>query len=543
MGGLGFPRSRRSLAVLFVAACSVLGVGVAVALGDDNPQPVNFTHNVVDAPAPVPDAVFGNSPAVKTGTAICSTVTSSAANVNTDCTEATVGPHNETSIAVNPTDANNMIGGANDYQLALNPGGHMSESVLSRAHVTVDGGKTWSMYPLYSNSTYQATGDPSVAFDASGHAYYATLGFRFVGPANAQNPDVLVANSGDKGKTWNVSVVATGSGVETSVGDLLDKEYVAAWGNGNAIVVFGDFRLGKGGSVTSARISASVTHNSGKNWSAPTPISGNLDEAFVATPVVASDGRIYVSFLNTTDLTTGRDDYEVVEVSPSTGALLNGPFKVATVIDGATDYPIAFGRQTYRDSVFRSWAAGNIAADPSNPAHLAVVWSDMRNSTTPAPSDPYSATTNSDVVVSQSFNNGHTWSSTPVALTLSGDQWMPWGVYDTTGHLRIGFFDRSIDPSNHKYAYSLATETAPGTLTFGTSQLSTVSSDPTTGDRWFARNVNAAFPFATAFLGDYSNIAATASGGIVAYWTDLRNDITFAGRTGKGEDAYFAKSS
>src|SRR5205085_3613651 len=112
------------------------------------------------------------------------------------------------------------------------------------------------------------------------------------------------------------------------------------------------------------------------------------------------DGRIYVSFLNTTDLTTGRDDYEVVEVSPASGALLHGPVKVATVIDGATDYPIAFGRQTYQDSVFRSWAAGNIAADPTNARHLAVVWS---NSTLPAPSDPYKATTNSDVIVSQSF--------------------------------------------------------------------------------------------------------------------------------------------
>jgi hypothetical protein len=541
MGGHERLRRHRSLAVVFVAASCVLGAGVAVALGDDNPQPVNLTHNVVDAPAPVPDAVFGNSPAVKTGTAICSTATSAAANVNTDCSDgATVGPHNETSIAVNPTDANNLIGGANDYQLALNPGGQVSESVLSRAHVTFDGGKTWSMYPLNSNSTYQATGDPSVAFDASGHAYYATLGFRFVGPGNAQNPDVLVANSGNKGKKWSVSVVATGSGVETSVGDLLDKEYVAAWGTGNAIVVFGDFRLGNGGSFVSARIFSSVTHNAGKSWSAPTLISGNLDEAFVATPVVAANGRIYVSFLNTTDLTTGRDDYEVVEVSPATGALLHGPFKVATTIDGFTDYPIAFGRQTYQDSVFRSWAAGNIAADPTNAAHLAVVWSDMRNSVIPAPSNPYGTTTNSDVVVSQSFDNGHTWSS-PVALTLSGDQWMPWGVYDTSGRLRIGYFDRSVDPSNHKYAYSLATETGP--LTFATTQVSTVNSDPTTGDRWFARNVNASFPFATAFLGDYGNIAATASGGVVAYWTDLRTDVTFAGVTRKGEDAFFGKSS
>src|SRR6478609_6727850 len=265
----------------------MLGMGLltglaSTALADDNPQPVNMTHNVTGAPAPVAGAVFGSGPAVKTGSAICSTATQSGANVNTDCENK--GPTNETSIAVNPTNTQNILGGDNDYQLAVNPGGHTSESVLSRAHVTFDGGKTWSMYPVFSNSSYQGTGDPALAFDASGHAYYGTLGFRFVGPTSATNPDVLVSNSGDGGKTWNVVRVAAGSGTETSVGDLLDKEYVAAWGNGNAIVTYGDFRLGNKGAFISARIYSSVTHDGGSSWSTPVVISGSLDVAFVSTP-------------------------------------------------------------------------------------------------------------------------------------------------------------------------------------------------------------------------------------------------------------------
>jgi hypothetical protein len=163
----------------------------------------------------------------------------------------------------------------------------------------------------------------------------------------------------------------------------------------------------------------------------------------------------------------------------------------------------------------------------------------MRNSTLPAPSDAYSATTNSDIIVSQSFNSGLTWSA-PAAIALTGDQFQPWSVYDTSGRLRIGFFDRSVDSTNHMYAYSLATETSPRSLNFASAPVSTVNSDPTTGDRWFRRTVNAGFPNATAFLGDYSNIAARPDGGVVAYWTDLRNDVTFAGLTLKGEDAYFA---
>ena len=73
--------------------------------------------------------------------------------------------------------------------------------------------------------------------------------------------------------------------------------------------------------------------------------------------------------------------------------------------------------------------------------------------------------------------------------------------------------------------------------------MTTTLSDPTKGDRWFARSVHTGFDFATAFLGDYSNIAATADGHVVAYWTDMREDITFAGRTGHGEDAYFGRAS
>jgi hypothetical protein len=528
------------LAVLaaVVTVVPFLGAGAASAGDGDALQPVDNSHNVMNAPAPVSNAVFGSPPgATRTGVPICTTATSFAANVNTDC--ETNGPHNETSIAVNPTNPLNIIGGANDYQLGLNPGGQVSETVQSRAHVTFDGGRTWSEYPLYSNQAYQATGDPAVAFDADGHAYYATLGFRFIGPTNL-NPDVLVANSGDSGRTWTVSRIATGSGNFGSVGDLLDKEYVAAWGHGNAIVTFGDFRLGQRGALLTGQIYSSVTHDHGATWSKPVLISGTLDQAFVSVPVVAADGRVYVTFMNTSDLTTGRDTYEVVEVSPLTGARLAGPFAVGLVIDGRTDYPVALGSQTYQDSVFRTWAAGNITADPTNAAHLAVVWSDMRNSVLPAPRDPYAAVTNSDVVVSQSFDRGRTW-STPAAIAVPRDQFMPWGAFDAAGALRIGTFDRSADPANHEYNYSIATQT--GASAFSMVPITTARSNPTRDDRWFARTLNPAFPNATAFLGDYSNIAVVPGTTIVlAYWTDMRLPACFGGVCRHGEDAFFART-
>jgi hypothetical protein len=62
------------------------------------------------------------------------------------------------------------------------------------------------------------------------------------------------------------------------------------------------------------------------------------------------------------------------------------------------------------------------------------------------------------------------------------------------------------------------------------------------GDRWFAATANANFPFATTFLGDYSNIAVAGDGSVLSYWTDMRNTACFGARCGFGEDAYYASS-
>jgi hypothetical protein len=125
-------------------------------------------------------------------------------------------------------------------------------------------------------------------------------------------------------------------------------------------------------------------------------------------------------------------------------------------------------------------------------------------------------------------------------MARPNDQFMPWGAYDTSGRLRVGTFDRSVDPANHLYGYTVATETVPGSAAFTSQVISTVNSNATRDDRWFIGTADPAFPNATRFLGDYSNIAATPSGGVVAYWTDMRNQACFAGGCGHGEDAYFA---
>ena len=545
------PLTRPPLSTTAICVLVLCATTLQAQSRKHHPQITNsFSPLLMHGDAPISEATYRNprSP-------ICSTTTSSSGNVNTDCEG--VAPHNETTIAVNPTNNMNRIGSANDYQLFVNPAGHTVETIFSRAHVTFDGGRTWSMYPVPFHG-YTATGDPGVSFDATGTAYLSTLGFVFSqdvrGRGTATAPDVLVAHSTDGGKTWATVRVAHGTGNFLSPGAENDKPYSTAWGAGNAIVTWTIFHQGVKGSYISSPIYDSVTHDGGLTWSAPQQISGsapfcvgtlggndcNSDQGSI--PTVAADGSIYVAFENTSDFVTGRDQYLVVKVDPATGARIAGPFKVSDVVDGFTDYPINIdGRQTYQDSQFRSWSLGNITADPTSAGHLALVWSDMRNSMLPAPMDPYAAITNSDIIVSQSFDGGATWLA-PEALTVPNDQFQPWGAYDTTGKLRIGYFDRSYDPANHMYGYTLATETTSGSLVFGFDQLTTALSDPTMGDRWFSgRTPNPAFPNPTTFLGDYSGIRDNpfTSGG-VALWTDMRIDICFGVRCGHGEDAFYA---
>lgn len=538
---------------LTLSVALVLGL---TALSGAHPGLANgtsVTHlhwNAFDAPAPTEEATFTAGDFVNPPNPIC--VTSSGdPNVNTDCEAPS--PHNETAIAIDPLNPLNIVGGVGDYQIWLSAGGVQHFRHYSRPRVSFDGGRTWTTYSI-NYKGYTHSDDPAVAFDAAGTVYFGSLG-RSV-PQRGQTatyPDILVAHSNDGGRTWTKPTrVAASTGSIGNPGIFNDKDAVAAWGNGNAIVTWTRFDQGKSGAYIDSPIYASITHDGGKTWSAPTEISGSAPFCVGAqggtacnqnqgsAPVVAADGRVYVAFLNSPgDLATDRSQYLVTEVDAQSGRRIAGPFKVSLIFDGDTDYPLnAEGRFTYEDSQFRTWALGNLASDPTTPGHLAVVWSDMRNSSLPAPADPYAATTNSDVIVSQSRDGGRTW-SVPTAIAQDKDQFMPWSAYDSDGRLHVGYFDRSYDPANHRYGYTLATESTAGSLSFNTRQLTTALSDPTRDDRWFAPlTVNASFPHPTLFLGDYSAIA-TGQLGVAALWTDMRLPVCL-GRCGFGQDAFFA---
>jgi hypothetical protein len=118
-------------------------------------------------------------------------------------------PQDETSIAVNPTNPKNAVGGANDYRLGWGSSGF---------YVTTDGGNHWydgiKPFPTNANQArdhVDGGGDPSIAFDREGVVYYNDLHFM----RENDESGIFVARSTNGGFTWSRPCVPAG-GTDTA---------------------------------------------------------------------------------------------------------------------------------------------------------------------------------------------------------------------------------------------------------------------------------------------------------------------------------------
>jgi hypothetical protein len=312
--------------------------------------------------------------------------------------------------------------------------------------------------------------------------------------------------------------------------------------------------------IRSAPMVAQASHDGGASWTAPAEISGSdptcvgltspnaCDQTWGNAIAVSPSGEVLATFYDTYEYTPdgatnlGRTKHYSVMLDPSTGTRADGPNLIGQAYDGINegDFPVSVdGRQTLQDSELRLLMQGNITADPTDATgnHFAVVWFDDRNASPPVPADPYAAVTNSDVIVSQTWDGGATWSA-PTAIALPNDQFMPWAAYDSDGLLRVGFFDRSYDPANHAYAtpsrrrHIMGRSRSPRRRRRRCSRM-----EPR--NAWFATTVDPDFPRATRFIGDYSGIAAVGSD-VVVSWTDLRDQACLFGGCAAGQGQYVA---
>ena len=382
-------------------------------------------------------------------------------------------PQDETSIAVNPTNPKNAIGGANDYRLGWGTSGF---------YATTDGGNHWSdgIKPFPTNANQlrdhiDGGGDPSIAFDRDGIAYYNDLHFM----RENDESGIFVARSTNGGFTWSRPCVPAGQPgcPATLIG--VDRLYVT-W----TIFFQG-----------TATINFSYSDDRAYSWSAPKVISAsapfctggtatNCDSNQFSTPTVnPTTGALWVAFENFN--TPDENQYLVVR-STDGGATFQGPFFVSVVFD--VNYPRSGtsssanrpdctargqgGRNVLTNSCFRVNAGGNIVADRRGGEFaddLYLVFSDNRNG--------QRVSSNTDVFLFTSKDGGATWigptrvnddpSQQPTvaqgtrdcgrvagrvcpatAQNFGNDQWFPWIDISNKGDLNVVFYDRRLDAAS-----------------------------------------------------------------------------------------------
>ena len=210
--------------------------------------------------------------------------------VNIDCQNASdpdlhgrAQAQNETSIAVNPTDPNNLIASANDYRRGDGACG---------TYFSTDGADSWNggLAPAgfirgaltgTARTYFQAGGDTDVAFDSKGVAYLQCQVFNR-GPGVTQDPDVssgvLVFRSDNKGASWDFPgrvVVASTDSPESGV-VLEDKPLMAV--DSNARSRFADRIYITWTEFTddgAAYINESFSSDAGETFSPPKVIGGD----------------------------------------------------------------------------------------------------------------------------------------------------------------------------------------------------------------------------------------------------------------------------
>ncbi|MGH2817347.1 MAG: sialidase family protein [Actinomycetota bacterium] len=447
-------------------------------------------------------------------------------------------PANETSIAINPTDQRNVIGGANDYEPGV-------DSVMG-IYTSFNGGRTWpwsrhARQIITESRKMLGSGDPVIAFDSEGVAYATFIAFG----RDDCDSYIAVIRSEDKGVTWTVPVDAESPGTGFQVGDGItvhnggpddcqifhDKEWMTTGPRPDGVplvegtdpdhtspdrlyVTWTRFDFAPAGDTfVEAPIYLAYSDDQGRHWSPEQEISGSneefcqpqfgdidppaCDENQFSVPVVdPRDGTLHVAFENFNMVCCEFNQYMIVR-SDDGGQTFSDPVRITEVADGPDKYPICEGSQVLDDMCARVNAAGNIDIDPRN-GTLYLAFADNRNGT--------ATDTDTDVLISKSTDGGATWSPVQQITTTEDDQFFPWLSVAPNGIVAVTYFDRQF--SDPLIDTSLAVSRNAGRR-WSLRRVSEVSWDP-----------NLAFRLGI-FIGDYNGLDTTRTTAI-PFWTDAR---------------------
>lgn len=400
----------------------------------------------------------------------------------------------EATIAINPTDPNNIIIGANDYR---------SYTALLH-HESFDGGLTWNSGEFASTWIFAATPtDPAVAFNASGNAFYSYGRIAASGKPLPIN-DIVCAHSSNGGKTWSlpVRVILDSTDIDAAK-TFADKYFIAADKlpsspfRDRVYISWIEYTV-----LHQGKVRLSSSSDSGVTWSLPTDLTG-LGNYQSPIPAVGIGGVVYIVY---TDIDTTKHEI-LFAVSSDGGKTFSPAKKISNYKDLGPLLPFKdpFAHPTIKGGL-RVNSFPSIAVDnsPTHNGRIYVTWAamgtDLRH----------------HIFLTSSDDGGNNW-STPKAIEndpspIKTDKFFPWiAVDDVNGDVGIACYDSRSDPENILTdLYMLLSN--DGGQNFTPQRISGVSSDVKVSSSGFGPEY---------FFGDYIGLAGHNKIWHPA-WTDSR---------------------
>jgi hypothetical protein len=300
------------------------------------------------------------------GSGQCSASKGDNVKVNVNCLNITDASlqgrgqaNNETSIAENPFQPNQLVASNNDYV--------RGDGTCGTSYST-DGGRTWSnattpngftsgaSFGGFARQYWQGGGDTSVAWDTRGNAYLACQLFNR-GNVASSNPDqsstfAVFRSTGNGGASWNFPGRLVTQAFNNIGAPFEDKELLTVDNNVSSpfrdrvYVTWTEFTLDGSayiyeshssdyGQTFSPRVLVSSTSAlCTVTFGAGTP-NGNCNENQFSQPFVGKDGALYVTYDNYNNSVSGADNRNQILLAKSTdgGATFGSPVKVSDYYD------------------------------------------------------------------------------------------------------------------------------------------------------------------------------------------------------------------
>ena len=489
---------------------------------------------------------------------------------------------NETYVAVDPLNSRNIVAGYNDYRrgdstcglsFSTNGGAAWADATIPNGFVR---GTAFGGTP---REYFQASGDPSVAWDTRGNAYYTCLEFKrgagVTEDADQSSAFYVYRSTGTKGASWNFTgrPVAEHNDVAGAGNFLLDKPLMAV--DDSTASPFRD-RIYVTWTTYAADGTAYIyeanSADYGEHFSAPVLVStnsslcprpasathplGTCDNNSFSEPFTAPDGTLYVvwdSYNSTHSSAADNHSQVLLARSSDGGATFSAPVKVGDFYDlpdcatyqGGADAGSACvpEKSSTAASIFRAANYPYGAVDPRHPDTIAVTYASYINSNSneangcvPAGTDPttlqslYSGVKapgacHNAIVLSVSHDGGASFTGTTQDVRT-----LP--VAESTAA------QRSTDQFFHGMAFNSSGKLVVGAYdrsygtdeTTGFSDISVLTSANLKSFNKSQRVTTASMPPATeftgTFFGDYAQLAVA---GKTAYpvWSDTRTQDLF----------------